>query len=142
MDMGLLRNRIAVCCSCTNGGTLVGADSYIRPNALCLHNLNRHAPHNDHLHESNCKQYCMLRQYIAGGYMNPPLPVVREINRCKHDATTPSGCACHPSIGGELAVAVLFQQSHTTAIASHLYPAAQPDGVVARYGEYFFNSLI
>ena len=45
----------------------------------------------------------MLRQYIAGRYINPSLPVVREINRCKHDATTPSGFACHPSTGGELA---------------------------------------
>ena len=48
---------------------------HIRPNALCLYNLSRHAPHNDHFHESNGKQYCMLIQYIVGGYINPPLPV-------------------------------------------------------------------
>ena len=47
----------------------------IRPNALCLYNLSRHAPHNDPFHESNGKQYCMLIQYIVGGYINPPLPV-------------------------------------------------------------------
>ena len=33
---------------------------------------------------------------------------VGEINWCKHDATTPSGCACHPSTGGELAVRYFF----------------------------------
>ena len=47
----------------------------IRPNALCLYNLSRHAPHNEHFHKSNGKQYCMLIQYIVGGYINPPLPV-------------------------------------------------------------------
>ena len=41
--------------------------------------------HMNHFHELNSKQYCMLIQYIEGGYTNPPLPVVREINRCKHD---------------------------------------------------------
>ena len=36
------------------------------------------------------KKYSMNRR---GGYINPPLLMAREINRCKHDATTPSGCA-------------------------------------------------
>ena len=31
------------------------------------HKLNRYVPHNNHYHESNDKQYCMLIQYIAGG---------------------------------------------------------------------------
>ena len=29
----------------------------------------------------------------------------------RHDATTPSGCACHPSAGGELAVRYFFDSS-------------------------------
>ena len=98
---------------------------HIRPNALCLHNLNRHVPHNNHFHESNDKQYCMLRQYIAGGPINPPLLVVREINWCKHDATTPSGCACHPSTGGELAVRYFFN-SPTIQPPRQATPATPP----------------
>ena len=109
----------------------------ICPNALCLYNLSRHAPHNDHFHESNGKQYCMLIQHIVGGYINPLLPVVREINRCKHDATTPSGFAAgyrrdviavvylyqqFPSTGGELALAVLFQQPIVFALGGSILP--------------------
>ena len=81
----------------------------IRPNALCLYNLSRHAPHNNHFHQSNGKQYCMLRQYIAGGYTNPPLPVVWEINQYKHDATSIVSDHSPPLEGWQ----------------------AQPDGVVA-----------
>ena len=50
----------------------------------------------------------MVRPYDSIGGSILPLPVVREINRCKHDATTPSGFACHPSRGGELAVRYFF----------------------------------
>ena len=46
----------------------------------------------------------------------PPLPVVREINRCKHYATTPSGCACHPSTGGELAVRYFFNSPSVSVL--------------------------
>ena len=28
---------------------------------------------------------------------------------CRHEATTPSGCACHPSIGGEWSGTILVQ---------------------------------
>ena len=85
----------------------VGADSYIAlTRCVCTTSTAMH--HMNHFHESNCKQYCMLIQCIASGYINPRLPMVRKINRCKHDATTPSGCACHPSTGGELAVRYFF----------------------------------
>ena len=77
----------------------------------------------------------MLIQYIAGGYINPPLPMVREINRCKHDATTPSGFACHPSTGGELAVRYFFNSPKVLHDVTPLDLLAQvavlSDGVVA-----------
>ena len=59
------------------------AFSIVCPNASCLRNSNRPAP------------------------PNPLLPVVREINWCKHDATTPSGCAAECR-GSAIAVVYLY----------------------------------
>ena len=119
-QLGLLKKYV-ICCRGRTKPPIepVGqsAFSIIRPNALCLHNLNYYAPHDDHFHVSNGKRHCMLRQCIAGGYINPPLPAVKEINWCKHDATTPSGCACHPSTGGELAVRYFFNSPIINSMA-------------------------
>ena len=57
---------------------LVGADLHVRPNVSCLHNLNRSAPHNDHFHKSNDKQYYMLEQYITGGHIKLPIDLLLQ----------------------------------------------------------------
>ena len=107
----------------------VGADLYIAL-TRCVCTTSTAMRHMNHFHESNCKQYCMLIQCIAGRYINPRLPVVRKINRCKHDATTPSGCACHPSTGGELAVRYFFNSPTLGRLHCVCTWRREPDGVV------------
>ena len=60
----------------------------------------------------------MLRQYIVGGYIKLPIDLLAQSAAlfCPYqyrefvgyENTTPSGYACHPSAGGELAVRYFF----------------------------------
>ena len=98
----IIENRTAVCCGCTNGVTLCRTVTW-----LCRSDK--------------------LGLVLNGGYAkNHPvrlrLPHLhrRGIAWCRYDITTPSGCACHPSTGGELLGA------DTTQPPRQIAPATPP----------------
>ena len=76
----------------------------------------------------------------------PPLHR-RGIAGCRTSTTTPSGCACHPSTGGEyhpvrLRLPPLQRRGIPPRQAAPATPPEEGNYPLLRYMKYFFNSLI
>ena len=93
-------------CHPSTGGELPGADTTQPP---------RQAAPATPPQEGNC--LVQTRHNYSVRLRLPPLHR-RGIDWCRHDTTTPSGCACHPSAGGELTGADTTQPPRQAALAT------------------------
>ena len=94
----------------------------------------------------------MVRYYAGADTMRPPRQAApatppQEGNGsvlcwCRYDATTPSGCACHPSTGGEWSGTMLVQIRHNHPVRLRLSPLHRRGMVRSYQLQYFFNASL